>query len=312
MAKENKGNNFNSIDEIQVWLLNSLFADGELITTRELITLELCNINFCLTNPLNRNTYNPKRNWKLPLAIGEFAWHVSGSNNLDFITYYARQWKNFSNDGKQINQSCYGHKIFKADISGESQWQRLIKLLKKDKYSRRAVLDLYDSDKGIDYFAKDIACVCTVQFLIRNDKLDAIVSMRSNDLIWGLPYDVYLFTMLQEMLAFELDVELGKYYHNVGSMHIYERHFDLGKEILTVRNIPQKEQPKMNDLKSIKTFLEYEEQIRINSVSAAEIETLSISNYWKNLLIILVEYKKEKVRIKEKTIDKSMKWNLPQ
>lgn len=291
---------FNSIDEIQIWMLEKLFSEGEFITTRELKTLELCNVNFCLSNPLNRITNNSKRKWKLPLAIGEFAWHVSGSNNLDFITYYARQWKNFSNDGKLISQSCYGYKIFKKDISGESQWHRLIKLLKKDKYSRRAVLDLYDSDKGIDYFAKDIACVCTVQFLIRNEKLDVIVNMRSNDLIWGLPYDIYLFTMLQEMLALELGIGLGRYYHNVGSMHIYERHFNLGNEILSERSTGFKEQPKMDELNSLKIFLEYEELIRINSISLIEIESLSVSNYWKSLLISLAEYKLETIKKDEK------------
>jgi thymidylate synthase len=291
--------NFDSIDEVQIWLLEELFSEGELITTRELNTIELCNVNFCLTNPLNRNTTLSKRNWKHALAIGEFAWHVSGSNDLDFISYYARQWKNFSNDGKSVSESCYGHKIFKKDASGQSQWNRLIKLLNKDKYSRRAVLDFYNSGKGIDYFAIDIACVCTVQFLIRNEKLDVIVNMRSNDLIWGMPYDIYLFSMLQEMLAIELDVELGKYFHNVGSMHIYERHFNLGREVLDEGITTRKEQPKMDNLDSIETFIKYEELIRLKLVSLNEIEDLSISNYWKTLLFCLFEYKQKKQKIME-------------
>ncbi len=285
---------FESVDEIQLYLLDKLFAEGEHITTREQNTLEICNVNLCLTNPLNRNTYNPARKWKLPLAIGEFAWHVSGSNGVDFITYYARQWKNFSSDGKLITQSCYGHKIFKADGYGESQWDRLITLLKKDKFSRRAVLDVYDSDSGIDYLAKDIACVCTVQFLIRKEKLDAIVTMRSNDLIWGLPYDIYLFTMLQELLANQLNVELGRYYHNVGSMHIYERHFDLGKQMMSSKVPVSLSEPKMEDHSFIKKFLEYETLIREEEIDLDSIAVLEINSYWKNMLIQLVNYKKQK------------------
>jgi thymidylate synthase len=285
-------NIFTSIDEVEVWILEELFSRGEYITTRELKTLELCNINFCITNPLNRNTNNPKRKWKLPLAIGEFAWHVSGSKDVDFIAYYARQWKNFSTDGKMISQSCYGHKIFKKDVYGESQWDRLIKLLKKDKFSRRAVLDLYESDSGIDYFAKDIACVSTVQFLIRKEKLDVIVNMRSNDLIWGLPYDIYLFTMLQELLSLELEIELGNYYHNVGSMHIYERHFELGREMLNERNI-EINPVKMEDLAGLKVFLHYEELIRTKSISMFQIDSLMISQYWKNLLSHLIDYNRK-------------------
>lgn len=291
---------FNSVDEIQLHILEKLFSEGEFITTRELKTLELCNVNICLINPRNRSTYNPQRKWKLPLAIGEFAWHISGSNSLDFISYYAKQWKDFSSDGKLISQSCYGHKIFNKDISGESQWHRLIKLLKTDKSSRRAVLDLYDSDNGIDYFAKDIACVCTVQFLIRNEKLDAIVSMRSNDLIWGLPYDIYLFTMLQELLSLELGIEIGKYYHNVGSMHIYEKHFDLGKHMLEFIPASTFEEPKMENKKDLKVFLKYEEVIRTESIDLNDINALPIHQYWKILLTRLWKYKVEKIKKPQK------------
>lgn len=285
---------FNSVDDIQKWILKELFQEGEYITTRGLKTLELCNLNFCLENPLYRITFNEARKWKHPLAIGEFAWHVSGSNDLDFITYYARQWKFFSEDGKVIDQSCYGHKIFKQDSYGVSQWSRLIKLLKQDKFTRRAVLDLYDSDRGIDLFAKDVACVSTVQFLIRNEKLDAIVTMRSNDLIWGLPYDIYLFTMLQELLALELNVPLGRYYHNAGSMHLYERHFELGQEMLQSDPVITIHQAKMESLSGLNTFIEYEQKIRNSSLSLTEIDSLPITTYWKNLLVQLFSYRQTK------------------
>ncbi len=285
---------FNTIDEMQLYILEKLFSEGEFVTTREMKTLEICNVNLCLENPRNRNTYNIKRKWKLPLAIGEFAWHVSGSNTLDFITYYAKQWKNFSTDGKVIERSCYGHKIFKKDSFGKSQWTRLIELLNKEPFSRRAVLDIYESDNGNDYFAKDVACVSTAQFLIRNNKLDVIVNMRSNDLIWGLPYDIYLFTMLQELLSLELDVELGKYYHNVGSMHIYDRHFDLAKEMLEENQEYTYKNIKMDNPKELCTFLEYENIIRTTNINFDIIDSFYISDYWRALLIELVKYKIKK------------------
>lgn len=291
---ENNKYNFKSVDEMQLYILEKLFSEGEIITTREMKTLEICNINLCLENPRNRNTNNPKRKWKLPLAIGEFAWHVSGSNTLDFITYYAKQWKNFSTDGKVISRSCYGFKIFKKDNLGNSQWTRLIDLLKKDRFSRRAVLDIYESDYGNDYLAKDVACVSTAQFLIRNNKLNVIVNMRSNDMIWGLPYDIYLFTMLQELLSVELNVELGKYYHNVGSMHIYDRHFNLAQEMLEEKTNILNENLRMENSNELNIFLKFEEQIRINEIDLLTVNNFEISNYWKKLLIELAEYKIKK------------------
>ena len=285
---------FGSVDALQLFLLKELYSGGEIISTRELKTLEICNVNICLSDPRNRATNNPARNWNHPLAIGEFAWHISGSNDLDFITYYAKQWQEFSTDGKLIHESCYGHKIFSDLEEKESQWNRLVKLLRQDSFSRRAVLNLYDSSNGLNYFSKDIACACTIQFLVRNNKLDAIMNMRSNDLIWGLPYDVFLFTMLQEMLALELGCELGKYYHNVGSLHIYERHFILGEQMLKSKDFDSLPMYHMEDISSINTFLENEEKIRKCQISENEIFGLNINSYWKNLLLSLMELRNKK------------------
>jgi thymidylate synthase len=298
---ENKPLAFQSIDEIQLYYLEKLFKNGEYVITRDFKTLELFNVNFCLTNPRNRTTNIISRKWNLSLALGEFAWHLSGSNNLDFITYYAREWKNFSADGLRIDQSCYGHKIFGDSKSNKSQWSKLVELLKTDKYSRRAVLNLYDSQTGLDYFAKDIACACILQFLIRDNKLNLIVTMRSNDIIWGLPYDIYLFTMLQELLSLELEVDLGNYYHNIGSFHIYEHHFPLGEQMLNENYSSISDQPSMSNKEDMNDFLKYEELIRTSDVDFSKIKHLGIDQYWKDLLFHLWEYKTKKILQKSKT-----------
>ena len=53
-----------------------------------------------------------------------------------------------------------------------------------------------------------------------------IGTMRSNDILWGFPYDVNGFTLIQKAIASILGVELGTYIHNVGSLHAYESTFD--------------------------------------------------------------------------------------
>jgi thymidylate synthase len=45
--------------------------------------------------------------------------------------------------------------------------------------------------------------------------------MRSNDAFFGLPHDVFTFTMLQEIAARELGFGLGSYTHSVASLHLY-------------------------------------------------------------------------------------------
>lgn len=50
--------------------------------------------------------------------------------------------------------------------------------------------------------------------------------------------DVFQFTMLQEMMVLSLkdkypELELGTYFHNAGSMHIYDRHFAMAAGIIS-------------------------------------------------------------------------------
>jgi thymidylate synthase len=70
-----------------------------------------------------------------------------------------------------------------------------------------------------------------MDFKVRDNKLYMHTFMRSNDLVWGFQYDVFFFTLIQEIMANELNVELGSYNHTATSFHVYERHFDLIEEM---------------------------------------------------------------------------------
>ena len=74
-------------------------------------------------------------------------------------------------------------------------------------------------------------------FHIRDNELHFSVKMRSNDAILGTPTDIAFFTMLHQQAYLHLKtihsgLEIGSYSHTVDSFHIYERHFDLVKEML--------------------------------------------------------------------------------
>jgi thymidylate synthase len=69
-------------------------------------------------------------------------------------------------------------------------------------------------------------CTISLQYLIRDDKLYAITTMRSNDAYLGFRNDLYCFTELQKKMAKELNVELGWYQHQVGSLHLYHDKLD--------------------------------------------------------------------------------------
>lgn len=72
-------------------------------------------------------------------------------------------------------------------------------------------------------------CTNTVQYVVRNDKLHAIVQMRSNDAIFGYKNDRAWQQHVLEKLGQELNIIPGKLYWQVGSLHIYARHYHLVK-----------------------------------------------------------------------------------
>jgi len=104
-----------------------------------------------------------------------------------------------------------------------AQFPRVIERLKSDRYSRRAVVTIWDPVH--DLFRErlhDYPCTMTLEYAIRNDKLIALTHMRSNDVWLGLAYDAFVFTQVQITIARILGVEPGRYIHHASSLHLYE------------------------------------------------------------------------------------------
>ena len=204
-----------------------------------------------LKNPRARLLNNKARDPQYGFAVGEFLWYWSGRRDLEMMLYYNKRMKDFSDDGMTLN-SAYGYLIkdfhypvpsFTEDgaPTWHVQWNSCRKTLVDDPDTRRALLivnqpkhNVLAAFKG----SKDVPCTLSLQFFIRNNKLHLHTNMRSNDAVWGLTYDLFSFTLMQEMMLLELraggmsDLELGYYYHTAGSLHIYERHFSMAQEVV--------------------------------------------------------------------------------
>ena len=224
--------NFDTV--IQDKTFNSLYrrVHSELIMKgirskpRGMEVYELLNCTLILENPRHRLLESAVRKHNYSYACGEFFWYLRGSNSVDEIAFYLERMRDFSDDGKTL-RSAYGERIFGKHPDFPNQWANVIANLCKDKDSRQAVINVnYSHDLGI--FTKDVPCTLNLQFFIRDNKLNLIVRMRSNDSYMGLIYDVFSFTLFQEMMFNTLkiyypDLELGTYVHNAGSMHLYAR-----------------------------------------------------------------------------------------
>ena len=114
------------------------------------------------------------------------------------------------------------------------------------------------------------------------------VTMRSNDAYWGLPHDVFCFTMLQEMMARRLSVDLGEYYHYVGSMHIYENFLDGAREYVAEgvqRTIEMPAMPPGDPFTMVARLLDVERRLRAGELLEAGKEIGA--PYWADIVRLL-------------------------
>ena len=184
----------------------------------EKVAYELINANLILRDPTHNVMCDCIIKMPIRYAIGELLWYNSKRNDWKSIYPFSTFWKNISDDGVTVN-SNYGHCIHEK--YNFDQWEMVKQLLKNDPSTRQAVIHIKEARNLIDYPTKDLNCTIALQFILRNNKLDLIVTMRSNDVWLGLPYDLFNFTCMQILMAMELGVEIGTYYHNAASLHMY-------------------------------------------------------------------------------------------
>jgi thymidylate synthase len=187
---------------------------------------------------------NSRRSSQFNYIAGEFIWYFMGKNDIEFISRYSKFW-NSLDEGNGTANSAYGNLIFveKNDF-GYSQWDWAISSLIEDKDTRQAILH-FNKPQHQYFWNKDFVCTLNAVFQIRNNELNLTVDMRSNDLIVGTPTDVAFFTVLQQQMFNHLkeyypELNLGKYTHIVHSIHLYERHFNLVKEMLDNEFLPMR------------------------------------------------------------------------
>lgn len=218
-------------------------------------------------------------------CLGELLWILAGSNRLDFIKHYIPGYDKFSDDKKTI-YGAYGPRLFGE--SPNDQVPRVIQLLNDKRDSRQAVLQLFDRSDTLEPHL-DIPCTCTLQFLVRGGRLHMLTSMRSNDAWKGLPHDVFTFTMLQELVARSLGIELGEYKHAVGSLHLYDEHHDKAFRFLNEGwqlHRPMPPMPQGDPWASVKKLVDFEKKVRI-SRGAIPNPHDTMDPYWADLATLL-------------------------
>ena len=175
---------------------------------------------------------------KIPIKapVAEQAWFILGSRKPeDFLRNYTKIWDAFTNPGDVVTVA-YGYRWRKH--FGRDQLQLLIDLLKNEPGSRHGVIVTWDpSQDGLSLQKKkNVPCPYTFTVNIIGGRLHLHNIVRSNDVILGVPFDVFGFALLQCLLAQELGVKPGIYSHSISNAHIYDSHFEAANELMKRTN----------------------------------------------------------------------------
>lgn len=201
---------------------------------RGLKTKEIIGCSYTVVHPYLCILTNPHRKISEKYLNAELNWYKSGDLSIKDIKDHATMWEKIANPDGTVN-SNYGFYIWKQQWMGINQIDWAFNVLSKDPDSRQALINFnqpwhkYEGNK-------DFVCTISTQYFIRNGKLDCIVNMRSQDFVFGAGNDLPFFVFVQHELLMRLkevypNLEMGTITTHCGSLHIYERHFEMLNKI---------------------------------------------------------------------------------
>lgn len=173
----------------------------------------------------------------------EIDWYHSKSTNINDIYGQDRDppaaWKYAADPHGNIN-SNYGHLIFSDKY--HNQFDKVVEELVQNPDGRRATMVYNRPSIWVEYNEggkSDFICTNAVTYYIRNNELQSVVQMRSNDVVFGYKNDYAWQRHVMQLICdkinyhgdrmFEDDILPGFMHWQVQNLHVYERHFHLVK-----------------------------------------------------------------------------------
>jgi thymidylate synthase len=171
------------------------------------------------------------RNTAIKTGIKEIFWiyQKQTSSLIDAIELGINWWDEWNIGDGTIGQR-YGATIRQWDLMN-----KLLKSLKKDPFSRRHIVNMYqESDLSLTNGL--FPCAYETIWSVRKSEnkyiLDLTLIQRSNDFLTAGYINKAQYSALQMMVAGHCGYKVGKFCHFVQNLHIYDRHFDAVKELM--------------------------------------------------------------------------------
>jgi len=224
-----------NINDALTDVLQDIEQHGSVVVARGQEQREVLSALLQIDRPTERVLTLPGRNNNVFAQLAETLWVLAGRNDLAFLGQYLPRAVEFSDDGHTW-RAAYGPRIRAWDHRVD-QLREVRDRLTEDPNTKRAVLSIFDP--GSDYGdTKDVPCNNWLQFLHRDGELHLNVTVRANDAIWGFSgINFFEWSVLHEILANSTGHRVGRLTWFVGTLHVYERHYDTARRILQNRGM---------------------------------------------------------------------------
>lgn len=202
-------------------VLHEILSYGAPARPRGIETLEIIGARIELSDARMNIVGSPSRKLNYHFMVAEALWILLGQNDVRTVATFNSKIAEYSDDGVTF-AGAYGPKVIE-------QLSYVVDTLRVDPDSRQAVINIWRERPRA---ARDIPCTLSLQFLVREEELHLVTTMRSNDAWRGLPYDLFTFTTIQHYVAAALELPVGRYVHNVGSLHLYEADVEAARAVV--------------------------------------------------------------------------------
>lgn len=175
----------------------------------------------------------PRQRWvtsRLPainpaFALAEVVWILTGRSDARFLTHWNPGLTRFVGADVDLH-GAYGRRLRGAH--GLDQLRSAYATLSHNPDSRQVVLQIWSATLDLPDTegrprSEDVPCNIASCLKVRDGALHWLQTLRSNDIFLGVPHNVVQFTMLQEIIAGWLKLDMGEYVQVSDSLHLYDR-----------------------------------------------------------------------------------------
>jgi thymidylate synthase len=153
-------------------------------------------------------------------VVHELLWFLSGDTNIKYLKKHGVTiWDEWADKNGDLGP-IYGAQFYRGN-----QLLNTIENLKKDPYSRRHVITLWNPE-DLDKQALHCCHGTVIQFYVRNGELSCSMYQRSADMFLGVPFNIASYALFTHMVAQIAGLTPKELIIDLGDAHIYNNHIE--------------------------------------------------------------------------------------